>query len=247
MIVGEIWNYPEKWLKSIDGVMNFTLREIIYRTIRQQISTQMALKMIKEMIDDAGIEPILKSWNVLDNHDVKRLLTEIKHPKDQKIAQLMQFTLPGSPNLYYGTELGMDGDNDPENRAPMRWDMLLHDNSIYSWTKKLIELHQTYRALKIGDFKPLITNQLFAFERYTDCVEDTIIVVINTTDDKISESMMIKDSNIMNYSGFDILLGESKKIECLAGFLKVELESKSFVVFKPKVKPDKSYTPYKRI
>lgn len=247
MIVGEIWNYPEKWLKSIDGVMNFTLREIIYRTIRQQISTQMALKMIKEMIDDAGIEPILKSWNVLDNHDVKRLLTEIKHPKDQKIAQLMQFTLPGSPNLYYGTELGMDGDNDPENRAPMRWDMLLHDNSIYSWTKKLIELHQTYRALKIGDFKPLITNQLFAFERYTDCVEDTIIVVINTTDDKISESMMIKDSNIMNYSSFDILLGESRKIECLAGFLKVELEPKSFVVFKPKVKPDKSYTPYKRI
>jgi hypothetical protein len=59
--------------------------------------------------------------------------------------------------------------------------------------------------------------------------------------------MMIKDSNIMNYSGFDILLGETSHLECLAGFLKVELESKSFVVFKPKVKPDKSYTPYKRI
>ncbi len=141
----------------------------------------------------------------------------------------------------------MDGDNDPENRAPMRWDMLLHDNTIYTWTKKLIDLHQTNRALKVGDFKPLITDQLFAFERYTDRIEDTIIVVINTSDQKITESMMIKDSNIMNYSGFDILLGKSEHIECLAGFLKVELEPKSFVVFKPKVKPDKSYTPYKRI
>lgn len=247
MIVGEIWNYPAKWLKSIDGVMNFTLREIIYRTIRHEITVQMALKMINEMIDDSGIEPILKSWNVLDNHDVKRLLTEINDPKDQKLAQLMQFTLPGSPNLYYGTELGMSGDNDPENRAPMRWDLLMHDNSIYSWTKKLMDLHQAHRALKIGDYKSLITDQLFAFERYTDRVEDTVIVVINTTNKKITESMMIKDSNIMNYSGFDILLGQSTKIECLAGFLKVDLEPKSFVILKPKVKPEKSYTPYKRI
>ena len=29
--------------------------------------------MFKDTIDDAGIEPILKSWNLLDNHDVARL------------------------------------------------------------------------------------------------------------------------------------------------------------------------------
>ena len=247
MIVGEIWNYPERWLKSIDGVMNFTLREIIYRTVRQEITTQQTLSMLTHMIDDAGIEPMLKSWNVLDNHDVKRLKTELKDQKDQRIAQLMQFTLPGAPNLYYGTELGMDGENDPENRAPMRWDLLLHDNEDYLWTKKLIELHQTYRAFKIGDFKALVTNKLIGYQRYTDLVEDTMIVVINPTEQIIQESMLLRDSNIMNYSGFDMILGKTKVLQCLAGFLKVELEPKSFVIIKPKTKPEKSYTPYKRV
>ena len=247
MIVGEIWNYPEKWLKSIDGVMNFTLREIIYRSIRKEISALQALHMIEQMILDAGIEPILKSWNVLDNHDVKRLLTELNDPKDQKIAQLMQFTLPGSPNLYYGTELGMDGASDPENRAPMRWDLLLHDNAYYQWTKNLIDLHQSYRALKIGDFKALMSHHLFAYERYTDQVEDTIIVIINLSDQKVTEGMMTRDSNIMNYSQFDTILGHANHIEFLAGFLKIELEPKAFVVLKLQTKAKKSYTPYKRV
>ena len=84
MIVGEIWNYPEKWLKSIDGVMNFTLREIIYRSINQELSSKIAIKMIKKMIEDAGIESILKSWNVLDNHDVRRLYSQLSLKQDIK-------------------------------------------------------------------------------------------------------------------------------------------------------------------
>jgi cyclomaltodextrinase / maltogenic alpha-amylase / neopullulanase len=38
LIVGEIWNYPEQWLKSIDGVMNFTFREIMLRLIKGEIN-----------------------------------------------------------------------------------------------------------------------------------------------------------------------------------------------------------------
>ena len=62
----------------------------------------------------------------------------------------MQFTLPGSPNLYYGTELGMDGANDPENRAPMRWDLNTPKNDTLKWVKTLIDLHHQEKALKVG-------------------------------------------------------------------------------------------------
>ncbi|MCK7487482.1 MAG: glycoside hydrolase family 13 protein [Bacillus subtilis] len=179
MVVGEIWNYPQDWVKAIDGVMNFTLREIILRSIKQAITPAMAAKMIERMILDAGIEAMLKSWNVLDNHDVPRLNHELPAREDQRLAQLLQFTLPGSPNLYYGTELGMAGGADPANRAPMRWDLVSSDNEVYRWTKELIALHQQERALKIGDYRSILAQRLLAFCRSTDKVEDTILVLCN--------------------------------------------------------------------
>jgi glycosidase len=33
-------------------------------------------------------------------------------------------TLPGSPCIYYGTEIAMEGENDPYCRYPMRWDIV---------------------------------------------------------------------------------------------------------------------------
>jgi glycosidase len=247
MVVGEIWNYPEKWLQSIDGVMNFTLREIILRLIKKEIPPQTANHMISQMISDAGIEGMLKSWNVLDNHDTPRLSYQLKNKHDQKIAQVMQFTLPGSPNIYYGTELGMEGAGDPVNRAPMRWDLYDDTNETFTWTKQLINLHQSERALKIGDYKMLVTQELIGYERYTENVCDTVIVLINTNDHDVSENILVRDSSLMNYSGFDILLGDAKDISFLAGILNLTIKKKSFVVIKPQTKPTKSYTPYKRV
>ena len=247
LVIGEIWNYPEKWTKSIDGVMNFTLREIISRSLHQELSPLMANHAIQHMIQDTGIDAILKSWNIIDNHDVPRLTHQFKDRYDQKLAQVMQFFLPGSPNLYYGTELGMEGAGDPYNRAPMRWDLRHEDNEYLMWTKKLIDLHQSERALKIGDYLMISSEKFIAFERYTDQVEDTVIVLLNLSYQDTTDHLLIRDSNLMNFSAFDILLGEAEDLQMLAGFLKVSLKKKSCVVLKPKTTATHSYTPYKRI
>ena len=39
----------------------------------------------------------------------------------RKFAQVLQFTWPGCPLIYYGDELGLEGADDPHNRAPMPW------------------------------------------------------------------------------------------------------------------------------
>lgn len=247
MIVGEIWNYPNDWLQSIDGVMNFTLREIILRTIRGQIAPKSAGEMIDKMIEDAGIDGILKSWIVLDNHDVPRLTHQLPDSKDQALALALQFTLPGSPNLYYGTELGMEGQGDPQNRAPMRWDLAKDDNPYLNLTKQWTALHNHERALRIGDYKTILSDRLLAFERLTDRVEDTVLVLVNPTNDLVKEHVLIPDSKLMNYSKFDIVAGETADIHFMAGLLEIAVAPKSFAVLKPQVKAEKSYTPYKRV
>ena len=247
LIVGEIWNYPKDWLKSIDGVMNFTLREIILKSVRGEIEPSHAQQMITFMIEDSGIEGLLKSWNVIDNHDVPRISYLLPEFAKQQLAQVLQFTLPGSPNLYYGSELGMKGGYEPENRAPMQWSLLSESNKIYQWTKSLIRLHQMERALKIGDYLALISKELIAFERYTDLVEETIIVILNTQSVAVEECILIPDSKLMNYSQFQVLLGEPIQVSFIAGMMTLNLPPTSFVVLKPFTQAKDSYTSYKRV
>lgn len=248
LVVGEVWNYPAGWFPSLDGVMNFTAREIIWRLCLGTLGPKVAGEMLGRMIEDAGIEPMLKSWLVLDNHDTPRLKNMMPETWQQKMAQVLQFTLPGSPNLYYGTELGMTGNIDPEMRAPMRWDLVNDSNETLAWTKKLIELRQQQRALRIGNFSLVTSEKLLAFERYTDHVEDTVIVVINPTDNDISESVMVANSSLMNWTRMTDLLGTNEQtIVIQSSLMHLTVPARSYMLLKPDIQPKGGYTPYKRV
>ena len=248
LIVGEIASYPKEWFPSVDGVMNFTAREIILRTTLGEIDPRTAAQMMNRVIEEAGIEPMLKSWMMLDNHDNPRLATALPQLGQQRLAQALQFTLPGSPNLYYGTELGMTGAEDPEMRAPMRWDLVTKDNATLNWTKKLIELRKQHRALRIGNFRLVSANQLFAFERYTDHVEDTVVVLANPTKSDVNETVLIANSKLMNGSFMVNLLDQSAKpVRVLASMMRVTVPAGAVLILKPDVEPIAGYTPYKRV
>src|SRR5574344_771774 len=63
-------------------------------------------------------------FNLLDSHDIDRLITRSKS-YDKFIQQLaVLFTMPGSPCIYYGTEIALEGANDPYNRMPMPWERI---------------------------------------------------------------------------------------------------------------------------
>ena len=62
-------------------------------------------------------------FNLLDSHDTNRLLDKAQHNIDVFYQQLaVLFTMPGSPCIYYGTEVAMDGSFDPDCRRCMPWD-----------------------------------------------------------------------------------------------------------------------------
>ena len=240
MIVGEIWNYPEKWLKSIDGVMNFTFREITLRLLRGELSPKKAMSMLSDTVSDAGIEPILKCWNLLDNHDVARLKNLLDTTKLQKLPSASIYITRLTKSILWH-RVRMDGGND---EPCLRWDLVNEHNETLTWTKKLFTYNQE-RALKIGDFIPLYTDNLLCFMRVTENVEDTCIVAINPSNKDVSETVLLKDSRLMNFSGFNIILGEVAPLTLLAGLINIKLKPHGYVVFKPKT-ADKSYTPYKR-
>ena len=248
LVVGEIANYPKEWFPSVDGVLDFTLRDIILQTAAGRIDAPTAARMLDRTIEEAGIEPMLKSWLMLDNHDTPRLATVLPATARRHLAQLLQFTLPGSPNLYYGSELGMTGGEDPEMRAPMRWDLVTRDNAELSWTRKLIALRKQHRALRIGNFRLVTAGKLLAFERYTDRVQDTVVVLANPGSSKVTEGVLIANSKLMNGALMTDLLGErGNGTRIMAAMTTVTLPAGAFLVLAPDVTPDAGYTPFKRV
>ena len=248
LVVGEIANYPREWFPHVDGVMGFTLRELILRTARGELEPRTGARMIARLIEDAGVDNMLKSWLQLDNHDTHRIASELPDPAQRRLAQVWQFTLPGSPNLYYGSELGMTGGGDPEMRAPMRWDLARDDNPALAWTRQLVALRKAHRALRVGDIRWLESTRLVGFERHTDRLADAVFVLANPSAEPVEEWVLLTDSKIMNMSRLDDLLDASAPpLPVVSALVKVRLPPHGVKVLAPDVRPKAGYTPYKRV
>jgi cyclomaltodextrinase / maltogenic alpha-amylase / neopullulanase len=246
VVVGEIWNYPAEWFPAIDGIMNFNFRAVIFALVRGETSGAQAGRMIASVIADAGLDPILKSWIILDNHDTARLKTELPQSAARHMAQMLQFTLPGCPCVYYGVELGMEGGYDPAQRGPMRWDEVRDDNAELTWMRQLIALRRDSRALRIGDFRALEAERLLAFMRRTERVAETTIVVVNPTNEPVTEMLAVPESKFMNHTELrDALSGTISRVS--SGTLRVEVPPETVWILQPVIKPTGEYSSYKRV
>jgi glycosidase len=133
------------------------------------------LASIREDYADAAYFTLM---NLLDSHDTERLLwtltpgAETRADKEQnaanvaagkqrlRLASLIQFTLPGSPTVYYGDEVGLTGDDDPDDRRTYPWADRggSPDNALLDHYRTLSRLRGSIDALVSGDFRVLYAN-----------------------------------------------------------------------------------------
>lgn len=222
-VIGECWNYPEEWLDVLDGIMNLHVGNLIIELVKGKVSPAAMNRSLRDITNDCSIEGLLQSHMVLDNHDTPRLRTVIGDLGQYRLARLLQFTLPGCPVIYYGAELGMEGGADPTNRGPMRWDLATDANEDLAYIQKLVQLRKDNPALRLGDFRVLDTQELVSFLRVTDQARETVIVIVNPTENEVHEIVPLRDSRLMDAAPIECLLtGErlvthSGLVECRLG------------------------------
>lgn len=247
LVVGEIWNYPEQWFPAVDGLINFHGRLALLRMLEGRLPGPRVGEMWATMVADAGLEPMLKSWLVLDNHDTPRLANILKKDWQARMARVLQFTLPGSVCLYYGSELGMAGGEDPEMRAPMRWDLARDDNAVLSLHRRLLALRHRKPALRYGDFRVLEAQRCLAFLRATGSARETVVVIANPTDRESVETLQIRESKFQNHTVLeDALGGQTWRLD--TGLLDVTVPAHGVLVLEPRIGPSpKGYDRYDRM
>lgn len=138
--------------------------------------------------------------NLLDSHDTERLLwtltpgaetraekelnaANLAAGKDSlKIASLIQFTMPGAPTVYYGDEVGITGDDDPDDRRTYPWADTggSPDNNLFAHYQTLSNLRKQHAVLTDGDIRILLADDAedtVAYGRKTNT--QAAVMVIN--------------------------------------------------------------------
>lgn len=247
LVLGEIASYGKEWFPSLDGILHWTMHKILIRLAAGTISATHGRRMLERIYAEADFEHMLKSWVYLDNHDTPRLAHNLPDDDARRLAMVLHFTLPGSPNLYYGTELGMTGGDDPAMRGPMRWDLATDDNPWLTLTKRLTGLRRERRAVRVGNLRWLETERLIGFERYTDRAEDMVLVLANPSAEPVTETVLVPDSKLMDAIPMVDLLGAQPDIRVDMALLHVELPARGCAVLVPTIEPPGGYSPFKRV
>lgn len=121
----------------------------------------------------------LQQFNQLDSHDTPRILHITDGDKALvKLGLALLMAFPGAPCVYYGTEIGLDGGKDPDNRRCMPWDSNDWDADLLAYTRKLIAWRKQSEGAKRGGFQVLQAGgDVVAFARYG--TEETLVFVGN--------------------------------------------------------------------
>ena len=106
-IVGEVihGDYPAIVAESgMDAVTQYELWKAIWSSITDGNMHELAWSLQRH---DAFLEHFVP-WTFIGNHDVTRIATLLP-PEGAAIAAVLLATLPGTPAVYYGDELGWTG------------------------------------------------------------------------------------------------------------------------------------------
>ena len=195
-IVGEIWHEAHRWLggDQSDAVMNYLFARVSLGFFGRETFAHkyrpggFRLRPLRGRAFGNEIERMLAlyAWpitlvqmNMLDSHDTARFLHQAGGDKSAlRLAMLFQMTMPGAPNIYYGTEIGLSGGHDPDCRGAFPWDQRQWDRDLYNFSKRAIALRHAHPALRRGQFETLYSNDdIYAFARRLD--DDRLAVIFN--------------------------------------------------------------------
>jgi alpha-amylase len=149
-------------------------------------------------LTDAGgnlLPPTSVLVNFVDNHDVARFLFDEPDTARLHAALMLLFTQDGIPCLYYGTEQGFSGGNDPGNREPL-WDSGFdRQHPTYVFISQLTRMRQQLPELRLGTLRVHWSTErtgaeqdagIFAFERRFR--GQRAMVILNTHRTKTSQT-----------------------------------------------------------
>lgn len=165
----------------LHSVTNYELHKGLYSGHNDHNYFEIA-HSIKRLL---GICGNVRLYTFVDNHDVERIHTKLNNKEHIYNVTMLDYTVPGIPSIYYGSEFGIDGRKENGSDWPLRpeLDLASLDSGceLVQLCTKLGRLKQELPELTYGEYKELLlSNRQFAFGRIKD--GKAVVVALNNDD-----------------------------------------------------------------
>jgi len=154
------------------------------------------------------------------NHDVMRFMTEPGATiAGLKLAFTYLLTTRGTPEIYYGDEIGMTGGDDPENRHDFPAGDHA-DNEIFRYVQKLLRLRAQLEPLRRGKLTSIaVDTKTWVYAR------DGILVALNNSAEAQDIDIPFADGD------YAPQLGTGEALHVKDGKARIHLASRSAEIF----------------
>jgi alpha-amylase len=241
MTVGEVYttNYVvESYLKDndFDQAFDFDLAS----QILNNIDSRNAVNLNASIKSSFQLFPKGEYATFLSNHDQERVMSFFSGDLIKaKLAASVLLTIPGTPFVYYGEEIGMTGNKPDERiRSPMLWSSGRYagfstvipweatntdytqsnvatetsdPNSLLSLYRNLIQLRNNHAALRVGDYYTVRSDNFSIMPFLRVSKEEILLVLLNLSEKPANGFSLTLDQGPLkgNYNAF-MVMGEGK-------------------------------------
>ena len=191
-ILGEIWHDSMPWLRGdqFDAVMNYPFLTAILEMFAEETlePSRFAEKMTK--VYHMYPHTVNKAaFNLIGSHDTPRILTECQGDL-AKVKQIytILLTFTGTPCIYYGDEIALDGGQDPGCRKCMPWDEEEQNRDMFEHVQRLIALRKENPVLaNEGDLLFVhIDSEVVMYKRESEKADAYILINLSENKKELS-------------------------------------------------------------
>ena len=173
----------------LDSVFDFP----VWQTSLDVFTGKKPARALRDMLKYDALYPNpARLTTMVGNHDVRRFVSlEGGTVEAMMLHAAFTLTIRGTPQLYYGDEIGMEGADDPDNRRdfPGGFPGDARDafeprgrtpgqQRVYEWTRDWIRLRKEHTAIRRGRLLDLaFDDDVYVYARRDG--EETIVIAIN--------------------------------------------------------------------
>ncbi len=162
---------------TFDSTMNYRFADALHEFVLVG-NAEIFDRTLTEIYEDYPREAFYAMMNLVESHDTARILktfgdveTDTFADRDRaagmsqeeiaavnarararvKMMATFKMGYPGSPTIYYGTEVGLTGHRDPDSRRTFPWERLEQENELLDHYRRLAAIRGDNPVLRTGD------------------------------------------------------------------------------------------------
>ena len=236
VLIGEIWGDAGSWIHPdvFDAVMN-------YKYFKDPVVKWIGQKQGNAAVFDRELAPgrtryplqaVRAQMNLIDSHDTARFLNISGDARRLQLAATFAMTYVGSPHIYYGNEVALDGGRDPDCRRTFPWDQVDAParKATLDHYRKVTNLRHEHDALVLGDFRTVYAQgDVYAYLRQHG--DQRVLVALNNGSTETKIALPVGNVGVADGTGMRQLLGEGGVPPVQRGAMELSLPAVSGAIF----------------